>query len=71
MCRHLLAQTHIFGERNLFLSRIQRSNRIKWQSAVFRQIERYNMEHFKPAARGLLSFLSLLRAFLLNVIKRK
>ena len=28
------------------------------------------MEHCKPAARGLLYFLSLLRAFLLNVIKR-
>ena len=26
---------------NLFLSRIRRSNRIKWQSGVFRQIERY------------------------------
>ena len=28
------------------------------------------MEHCKPAARGLLSLISLLRAFLLNVIKR-
>ena len=28
-----------------------------------------DVEHCKPAARGLLSFLSLLRAFLLNVIK--
>ena len=30
-----------FGERNLFLSRIRRSNRIKWQSPVFRVTERY------------------------------
>ena len=28
-------------------------------------------KHCKPAARGLLSFLSVLRAFLLNAIKRK
>ena len=29
-----------------------------------------DVEHCQPAARGLLSFLSLLRAFLLNAIKR-
>ena len=32
--------TH-FGERNLFLSHIRRSNRIKWQSGIFRVTERY------------------------------
>ena len=29
-----------FGERSLFLSHIRRSNRIKWQSEVFRETER-------------------------------
>ena len=30
-----------------------------------------DVEHFQPAARGLLSFLSLLGAFLLNAIKQR